>query len=258
MIYPKKKPMAQFGLDLSQLNLKEGLSAGGGAAGGAISAAGELAGGLIKKAGTKDLGYGVSHTAGAAEVGGSAISGAAKGLAMGKNFGPYGAAIGAVGGAVIGAGSGAVKAIKNTKEDAFMVRDSRELKAIVENNNQGVTAYNNLEQKQVMKEGGGLPDGADGESGSNAVILGGERHKDGGNDIVDETGEKVAETEREELLFTKEQTELIEKSIRLIDGGDETEYANLGSYVKGIILERTKDESGKFKKLNDADLSEQE
>lgn len=252
MIYPKKKPKAGFGLDLSQLQLKEGLQENSAS----LGSAGQLAGGLIKKAGTKDLGYGVSDTSGAASFLGSTVSGAAKGLEMGSSFGLPGAIVGTAVGAGIGQITGAIDAIKNDSESAFRKRDAREMEAVVSRNQEGTSAYNELEQKQVMKDGGEIPDGEDQPQKEEAVILGGKRHKEGGNDIVDETGEKVAETEREEIIFTKEQTEMIERSISLIDSGDKEQYVALGSYVKDIILNRTEDNSGKFKELDNADLPE--
>lgn len=251
MIYPKKKPKAGFGLDLKQMNLKEGIIESSRT----IGAAGALSGGLIKKVGTKDLGYGVSDTAGAASYLGSTVSGIGKGVEMGSAFGAPGIVIGAIGGAAVGSITGAVDAIKNDKDSAFRKRDSLEMGAVTDQNNAGVSAYNQLEQKQVMADGGEVPEGEDQAPNDKAVILGGKLHKDGGNDIIDETGQKVAETEREEILFTKEQTEQIERSIAMIASGNEEEYENLGSYVKEVILNRTEDNSGKFKDLNDADIS---
>jgi hypothetical protein len=249
MIYPRKRK-ATFGLDLSQLKLQDQLTENASS----ISGAGQLAGGLIKKAGTKDLGYGVQDTAGAASYLGSQINGAAKGLEIGSNFGPMGAMVGAGIGGAVGSVTGAIDAFKNDKNSAFRKRDAREMDAVIDQNKQGVSAYNALEQKQ-FEDGGEIPDGTDQQTSEEAVILGGKRHSKGGNDILDEAGNKVAETEREELLFTKEQTQMIETSIKKINDGDETEYTNLGAYVKDIILNRTKDNSGKFKELNDAVIS---
>ena len=81
-----------------------------------------------------------------------------------------------------------------------------------------------------------------------AVILGGKTHEEGGNPVVDaKSGEKVAETEREEILFTRSQTESIEKHIQMFDETkDERHLLMLGKEVKEIILNQTKDNSGKY------------
>lgn len=257
MIYPKKKPKAGFGLDLGQLKLKEGLST----AAPAIGSLGTLAGGLIKKAGTRDLGYGVKDTSGVASVLGSSVSGAARGAELGGSFGPAGLLIGGLAGAAVGGLTGAFDALKNDRESAFRKRDALEMQAVTDRNNEGVSFYNSLEEKQLMQQGGELP--AKGgekkapEAREEAVVLGGKFHREGGNDILDSSGAKVAETEREELLFTGEQTEQIERSIAIIDAGNGQEYLHLGSYVRELILNRTRDESGKFNRLNDDPSTDQ-
>lgn len=83
-----------------------------------------------------------------------------------------------------------------------------------------------------------------------AVVLGGESHANGGNAVVDaDTGEKVAETEKEELLFTKEQTESIEKQIALyVQTKDQTYLVKLGEIVQDIVRNQMKDYSGKYSK----------
>lgn len=251
MIYPKKKRKAGFGLDLSQLKIKEGFQENPEMA----ADLGSGAEGFIKKAGTRDLGYGVKHTGAGANIAGSSIGGMGKGYNIGSKFGAKGAIIGAGIGATIGLGKGIIESI-GAKKNAFNERDSRELTAITDEKNDGAAMYNQMESKQLYAEDGTkLPDSVDQPTDDKAVILGGKRHKDGGNDVVDQNGEKVAETEREEIIFSKSQTEMIEASIAKIEGGDESEYLNLGSYVKEIINTRTKDNSGKFKKLEDADIS---
>lgn len=251
MIYPQKKRKAGFGLDLSQLKIKEGLQENSDIA----SDIGAGANGFIKKAGTRDLGYGVQHTSAGANIAGGYVGGMGKGFAIGSKFGPKGAIIGASIGATIGLGKGIYDSIGG-KSDAYNERDSKELTAITDQKNDGAAMYNQMESKQLYAEDGTkLPDSVDQPTDDKAVILGGKRHKDGGNDVVDQNGEKVAETEREEIIFSKGQTEMIEASIAKIQGGDESEYLNLGSYVKEIINTRTKDNSGKFKKLEDANIS---
>jgi hypothetical protein len=250
MIYKKKKPKASFGMDLGQLNTKDALGTG------AISAIGDFASKAVMKAGTRDLGYGVKHTAGAARMYGGYLSGATKGADIGMKFGGvYGAAIGAVGGAAIGLGKGIVDTIKNPKDLAFMTRDSLQSLDVADKNSQGASFYNELEQKQVMKTGGEIPDGEDQPVDSKAIILGGKRHKDGGNDILDEQGNKIAETEREEIIFTKEQTDIIDQSVKRAEDGDYSAYLELGSYIKELITNRTEDQSGKFKTLNNVTVS---
>lgn len=84
-----------------------------------------------------------------------------------------------------------------------------------------------------------------------AVILGGQRHKEGnedhgkGNPIISAEGEKVAETEAKELMLDIDQTKEVEGLV-------EAYYANpndqalleLGTTMQRIILKETKDNSG--------------
>lgn len=81
-----------------------------------------------------------------------------------------------------------------------------------------------------------------------AVVLGGNSHKDGGNDVIDtDTGEKVAETESEELLFTATQTKSIESQIEKYESAKNKEsLVQLGVLVKDIVLNEMKDNSGKY------------
>lgn len=91
-----------------------------------------------------------------------------------------------------------------------------------------------------------------------AVILGGSRHHEKnelgtkGNPIVDAKGVKVAETEREELLLNKEQTDKLEALHAQIkkNPSDISLYKTLGETTIDIIRNQTKDNSGKFKQLN--------
>jgi hypothetical protein len=86
-----------------------------------------------------------------------------------------------------------------------------------------------------------------------AVILGGQRHGEGqgelgeGNPVVDEQGEKVAETEREELLLTIAQTEQVEALVGQYDKSkDPALLSQLGALVRGIIVNDTEDKSGSY------------
>lgn len=109
---------------------------------------------------------------------------------------------------------------------------------------------NSMFGKLTYEDGGKLNDtGANGEAvQGKAVVLDGKLHKDGGNDVVDtSTGEKVAETEREELLFTRAQTESIEQHIAKYNKTqDEYCLKELGALVKKIVESEMIDYSGKF------------
>lgn len=96
-------------------------------------------------------------------------------------------------------------------------------------------------------EGGSIP-GDDSSSKSEAVVLGGKTHEDGGNALVDkESGEKVAETEREELLFSADQTKKIETYISLYDkSNDESHLIDLGKCIQKIVMTEMVDQSKKF------------
>ncbi|UJP63996.1 hypothetical protein [Mongoliitalea daihaiensis] len=242
MIYRRKRK-AKFGLDLSQLKLKNALEnnpTGVGQAAGGV-------GNILRNAGTRDIGFGVSHTSTGANIGASAMEWAGKGA----QFGKFGLAAGALVGGVMG-----LIGSRNSKRKAYAERDSRELQAIEAGNADSRSVYNQLEAN-MMEDGGQLPPSEDEQGEEQAVILGGKRHSEGGNDVIDESGEKVAETEREEIIFTKEQTELIETLCGEIKQGDETAYERLGSYIKDIILNRTKDNSGKFNELENANISKE-
>jgi hypothetical protein len=112
-------------------------------------------------------------------------------------------------------------------------------------------AQSNLQFGQLtFNRGGEIPDLNlhDTSTEEHAIVLGGNTHEQGGNSILDSTtGEKVAETEIEELLFTRNQTEEIEKHIRLYDSSKDQEHLLvLGSFVRDIILNQMKDYSGKY------------
>jgi hypothetical protein len=95
----------------------------------------------------------------------------------------------------------------------------------------------------TFEKGGSIPGVQD-----QAVVLGGEMHEDGGNAVLDaRTGEKVAETEREELLFTKAQTESIEKHIAAFEKtSDVSHLLALGKMIQDIVNNNMIDYSGKY------------
>ena len=100
--------------------------------------------------------------------------------------------------------------------------------------------YNGMAPKfSLYRKGGSL---------KQAVILGGNTHEQGGNAILDaKTGEKVAETEVAELLFTHDQTKRIESLVASYDAdANQNHLYELGKLVQETILFNTKDNSGKF------------
>ncbi len=86
-----------------------------------------------------------------------------------------------------------------------------------------------------------------------AVILGGQLHKEGNDNLgkgnpIYQNGAKVAETEREELLLNKEQTNNVEKHVKFYEQTkDPVHFRHLGMLMKEIVLNQTEDKSGKFK-----------
>jgi hypothetical protein len=236
-IYPKKKVMAgRFGFLTEKV--QEGLDSGKLEVGAGIS---DVAGGLISNIGKKDLGYGVSHQGVGAATAGSAVSWGAKGLQIGSKFGPLGAIIGAG----IGIQGGAIKGFidgKKQKEKAlsqFKTNMSGELNKQAKesrSNYAGLAGY----KATSYKNGGPI------DVSKKAVIMGGNLHKDGGNPIVNtDSGEKIAETEREELLLTSTQTSEIEDFIRVYENKKlNNTLENLGKRFQEIILNETIDNSG--------------
>ena len=92
-----------------------------------------------------------------------------------------------------------------------------------------------------------------------AIILGGQRHAEGGslgkgNPVVGPGNEKVAETEREELLLNDSQTQKIEAMVQQIQAESNPDtkknlLRDLGRMMQIIVLEETEDKSGKFTHL---------
>lgn len=99
-----------------------------------------------------------------------------------------------------------------------------------------------------FEDGGILLDGEPSLDDDQAVILDGKSHEDGGNDVVDSSsGEKVAETEREELIFSASQTNKIEKHIAAYEQSkDKADLIYLGECVADIINNKTVDHSKKI------------
>lgn len=88
-----------------------------------------------------------------------------------------------------------------------------------------------------------------------AVILGGQLHKEEGmlgkGNPIFHNNQKIAETEREELLLNKEQTTKIESYAKQYEEtGDKECLLKLGSAIQHIINFQTEDASGKYKHLN--------
>jgi hypothetical protein len=110
---------------------------------------------------------------------------------------------------------------------------------------------NSMFGQLTYKDGGQLKNNDHPTHGSEdkAIVLDGKSHKEGGNDVLDaNTGEKIAETEVEELLFTSKQTQQMESYIdKYIATNDQECLLKLGTLVKNIIENETIDYSGKFK-----------
>jgi hypothetical protein len=236
-IYPKKKVMAgRFGFDTAKV--QEGLDSGKLEAGaGMINASS----GFISNIGKKSIGYGVSYQGVGSATAGSAIDMGSKGLKIGSKFGAPGAIIGAGVGIVAGGVTGFVNG-KQAKEKAlsqFKTNMSGELNKQAKQsriNYAGLAGY----KATSYKNGGPI------DVSKKAVIMGGNLHKDGGNPIVNtDSGEKIAETEREELLLTSTQTSEIEDFIRVYENKKlNNTLENLGKRFQEIILNETIDNSG--------------
>lgn len=88
-----------------------------------------------------------------------------------------------------------------------------------------------------------------------AVILGGQLHKEEGmlgkGNPIFHNNQKVAETEREELLLNKEQTTQIEAFAKQYEETKDKEcLLKLGTTIQHIINFQTEDASGKYKHLH--------
>ncbi len=126
-------------------------------------------------------------------------------------------------------------------------RKARDAAAINDVTMQSRQAYGSLGQRQntLYRKGGNIyPGGSSMAIDTDvAVVLGGKRHSQGGNPVVDtQTGEKKAETEREELLFSKGQTDEMGRLMARRD------FSGLGTVVSNIVNHRLQDNSGKYQK----------
>lgn len=178
-------------------------------------------------------------------VGKSALSGAAAGAAIGSVIPGIGTVIGGVVGGVVGAAAGWIGGTNKRKK---YERDLAQRTAAKSYRQQQLS--NQLFLTETFEDGGTID--ADYEdvtdsAPSQAVILGGALHSQGGNPIVDsETGEKLYETERGEILFTEEQTKAIEDRIAQFDSSqDQKHLLFLGKIVKDILDKDTKDNTKK-------------
>lgn len=174
-------------------------------------------------------------------------------------FGPWGMAVGGIlKGIQVGltqSGAFDTRLGNNALKDIGNIRKSKADSVNKQMNNNYYGDLNKMSKATYQYSKGGIYRKLKYKKG--AVILGGYRHHeknelgDKGNPIVNNKGEKVAETEREELLMSKEQTNRIE-SLHLLCklNPNENNYFKLGEEVRKIILNETIDNSGKFKYLN--------
>jgi len=244
-IYPnKRKVMAgRFGFDTEKI--KEGLQSG--IDSGKVDAIGGLTtaiGAGVSNIGKTDLGYGASYQGvGAKSIGTGLQMAGSLGMAGSKIGGPLGLAVGAGVGMVAGSISGFVngKKDKAQAESDFKTNMSASLN---KKSKESRSNYGSLGsyKSQSYANGGSL------NSAGKAVIMGGKLHKDGGNPIVtSEKGEKIAETEREELLLSSKQTSEIEQLISSYDKKNlNNTLETLGKRVQEILLNETIDNSGLY------------
>jgi hypothetical protein len=228
-IYPGKKVMSgRFGFDMAKV--QEGLDSGKLDIASGVTGA---MGAAISNLGKKDLGYGVSHQGVGAATAGGALSGAAMGFQVGKNFGVPGAIIGTG----VGLVTGGAKGLINAKEEK-----KKALSQVKINMSDSINSASKNSKNQYASLGGfkhaSYAQGGKFMNEDKAVIMGGKRHKDGGNPIVfAENGEKIAETEREELLLTYKQTSELESMIEKFDSSkSESVMVSLGKRIQEILL----------------------
>lgn len=240
------------GLSKASSGSGSGLSAAGvaGAVGGAyngvtgiidaIKSEGVNRDALIKERNDK-VAYGAGPNVGRATLK-AAGSGAAAGAAIGSIIPGVGTVIGGAAGAVVGGAIGFFGGKSQQRKYRSAMRDRQKELTRVRNEESGA-AY----LTQTFATGGAIA-APESKSGEKAVVLGGNLHEDGGNPIIDaKTGEKIVETEREELLFTSEQSQQIETAIAAFDkSGDELELIKLGNLIKSIVDTQMIDNSGVY------------
>lgn len=185
---------------------------------------------------------------GGPNVGRAALKGAGSGAALGASVGSFFPGAGTAIGGAVGAVAGAAVGFFGAKSA------QRKYKQAVKDREKEMTRVQNIDSNaqyltQTFAAGGAIA-APESKSGENAVVLGGNLHEDGGNPVVDgKTGEKVLETEREELMFTSEQTKEIESLIgKFESGNDELDLIRLGQYVKTIVDTQMTDNSGMYGK----------
>ena len=239
--YPQKRHKVlsgRFGFDMEKVEA--------GMSNGKLDAASALATGageLVSNIGKKDLGYGVSYQGVGAATAGGALKGAGTGYQFGKMLGPQGAVAGAAIGAAVGATSSFINA-KDEKKKAlsqFKINLSDAINTEAKKSRADYAGIGSYKAQSYEKGGKIDPTGK-------AVIMGGKLHKDGGNPIVRiDTGQKIAETEREELLLTSAQTEELEVLMKAYESKKlETQLVNLGKRIQEIIMNETIDNSGLY------------
>lgn len=136
---------------------------------------------------------------------------------------------------------------RRMKEEKRKLQEKKENAAL----NRLTAESNAVSNTLTYEDGGEIPDIDlnDQAVQDRAVVLGGSLHEDGGNPIIDaNTGEKIAETETEELLLTKEQTDNIERHVAMYDNTMDKEHLlEIGKIIKNIVENEMIDYSGKYK-----------
>lgn len=120
---------------------------------------------------------------------------------------------------------------------------------------QSASLYGGIKKmgNSLYEEGGKLEEEGpeQGPKDERATILNGKTHALGGNAVTDEAGEKIAETETEELLLNAEQTKIIEQLTSRIGNAPKPEdFLSLGKYIKQVLTVETQDLSGKYGTLS--------
>lgn len=135
---------------------------------------------------------------------------------------------------------GQIKAAQRMKREFDEKQRKQQNEMIAKSRQDSAGAYASFKPRfSLYRKGGSL---------KKAVILGGNTHDQGGNAVIDaKSGDKVAETEVAELLFTDDQTKRIESHISMYDKDQsESHLFQLGKLIQETILFNTKDNSGKY------------
>jgi len=204
---------------------------------------------------------GVTVESQGASIGKGALQGAASGAAMGSIAGPLGTLIGAGAGAIAFGIKGAIDNDK-TRKEAFkgMRNANKELGTqVLEKSTLMGSVVNQQAANQrsliphnykifSAKKGGIFPKFQKGGVTPHAVIPSGPLHSEKNNlgtkglpVVHSETNEKKAEVEREEIIFTKAQTDFIMKyHNELKNNPTDQDYEEFGKLV-GIFIDGAKD-----------------